>query len=529
MMMLTLNQSTADRFHPFSVFTDDGIIHPAKTLWHVAIVFNAEPLGRRCLQLQHHVRVIHKSRLNNMTNSFFTALDSADLQIDAVCQDLHHLHSHNEDREERSLLAILAGSVLSLVGIGDLLYLHSQVHDLHVQEKHLLHILRSEDHNLHLINNRMDIINSTVHSVVQELLRTETATQAERFVLLLLNLIQDLRVDIDNVLLCLLTTQRDHRLHPSFLTPQQRHQILQHGRLVAAKLKLRLPFTDNAAILNVPASYTVTGSIITFFVHLPLTSQTSFRLWKLLPFPIQMSPNATRFHVASRHHAIAVNQAGEHLEFSQTELANCLTIEEQYFCPATALMTSYNSTCLGRLFRGATSFLDLCDTHITQSTWQLKLTPAGLYSFSAFPRTVDAWYSNGSVVVLPWEGYTFWSTQNCTLKSELFAIEHLPYARSSMKIYAAPFQLVSRPNSSAATEELLMLQKKLEQLLPAQVKTHLSQINSVDWLAVSIIISAVCFLCGCICCATVYYLHKKRKERRMTKRAQDLLNLKTES
>ena len=358
----------------------------------------------------------------------------------------------------------------------------------------------------------MDIINSTLHSVVSELIQSQQATQAERYLLLLLNLIQDLRMDVDHVLLCLLTTQRDHLLHPTFLTPTQRRQILQKGRLVSSQLNLDIPFDDPASLLNIPTSFTTKGSSITFFMHVPLTTRKSFRLWHLLPFPIQMAPNSTTFHLSSRHHAIAVNPAGEYLEFTQAELSACLKIEEQFFCPSTALLTSYNDTCLGRLFQGSTSFLDLCDLTPTQSSWQLHLTNHGLYSFSAFPRTVDAWYTNGSVVVLPWEGYMFWQTQNCTLKSQMFVLEHLPNAYSSMKIQAAPLQLANS-NRTSASDVLKKLQHRLERSLPSRVHVALDQPESSDWLTTTLSACALTLAICCIGSIVAYFVYTRKKEK----------------
>jgi hypothetical protein len=358
-----------------AVFQERGNVFVAQKTIHVMLFMNVSTVLSTCETFHGQLAAVKDS----FDGVFHREQYKSTVSLVNTSCSLHFLQSNVHTRPKRqALLAFGAGAVFgSIFGIYDFIQiqrLSTRIDELHHAEDRNLLVLRSHETRLHLIEQDMLLLNSSLTQVAYSVATLDT------FVCRLAWL-QDLRLQFD------LLQEHIHALRAGWAALQ--HQLLPVEWIAerslldimsALRQKARkwggmVPFDHEMDIFQMPCSYLVVRDGVQVFLHVPIIREV-MQLFELLPVPFLTGDQFMSVFPSKEFIMVAAGNR-VHRELSSDELqAKCIQRGTYKICERLGFFHNrMETTCLGALMvNRVDKAKELCTIRKESRAWSVVQT-----------------------------------------------------------------------------------------------------------------------------------------------------------
>jgi len=347
-------------------FRKIGKLAVGLTYAHMHATINLEPLEQSCAELMAHI--VKKMMAVDTSVEERKQMESVIPQLQVatkIIQDINLLFfSENPEREKRQILAglgLLSGlfstglSIYNRIELGKLDHEITSVREETVEGfRHVAHVLQEEDMVMHQVMKNVDVLKTSVQTLIIKLSHEYVQMQTLSNVLSVLTSTVNMGAQIAEAGRAL-ESLFQCKLHPSLINAKSLENSIQRITEKAARRGLRLLHEDREQIFKSPISFIAKKDRkIVVIVHIPLTSEEPLNLYEHLAIPTRIEDIFVTIH--SEKNLLATDAAGRiGLELAEFEMIRCqvhyLHSENLFICPNTNLLQkNMRKTCLGALF-----------------------------------------------------------------------------------------------------------------------------------------------------------------------------------
>lgn len=343
-----------------AVFKHRGLVHEILGFVHLKTTVPLGQLGSTCHNFQQWGKIVQE----RIQPAFMSSLPKQQLyskikELERTCQNIPIYH--DLDKEKRSILTAILGTIFGILGLKDLLGLDQDQQQSN--QHHLIQTVNQIRTELDLDKLNQEILDRRTKGLGRQLDLMELELQAQQDVDFFASKVDSFVQGTERI------RQGIEQLHSQKLSPQL--VDLQTVRNIWSSVtsfafqlggQPAVAFPD--LIYQLPTSTLIDGRDLIIISHIPIVADhEGLQLFQLMSrallLPTQPGQQAVVATIATEQQLLAVNPQGHSVQFSSDRLGECLRIGHAHFCEALILEKALDKSCLSRLFRN-----NLRDLHL---------------------------------------------------------------------------------------------------------------------------------------------------------------------